>query len=56
MKEKIRYAKNCKCCKCGKQAVCFWPQIDPDIPEHPYCRDCVTEAKMGLMVKLNKIK
>jgi hypothetical protein len=25
-------ATDCKCCVCGKQAVAFWPVIDPDIP------------------------
>lgn len=54
MKEKLRYAKNEKCCVCGKKAVCFWPIIDPDIPEHPYCRKCVDKAKLDLMYKLFK--
>ena len=46
-------AKNCKCCKCGKKAVCFWPVCDPDILEHPYCRKCVDEAKIRLMQELS---
>ena len=25
-------AKDCKCCACGKQAVAFYPIVDPDIP------------------------
>ena len=32
-------ASECKCCKCGKQAVAFYPCIDPDIPSYPYCAD-----------------
>ena len=37
-------AKDCKCCVCGKQAVAFYPCIDPDIPSHPYCADCLENA------------
>jgi hypothetical protein len=47
-------AKDCKCIKCNKQAVCFWPIIDPDIPEKPYCRECVDEAKMRVLMEINK--
>ncbi len=38
-------ASECKCCICGKQAVAFWPVIDPDIPSHPYCRKCLDKEK-----------
>ena len=38
-------AIDCKCLDCGKQAVCFWPIIDPDISENPYCRKCVEKRK-----------
>ena len=24
-------ASDSKCCKCGKQAVAYWPVIDPEI-------------------------
>ena len=48
-------ASECKCIECGKQAVAFWPVIDPDIPSHPYCRECLDKAKMELMVKLSEI-
>ncbi len=51
-KQKLRYAKDCKCCKCGKQAVVFWPIIDPDIPEYPYCRNCVENAKMNVLFEM----
>lgn len=54
-------ASDCKCVVCGKQAVAFWPIIDPDIPEHPYCRKCLTEAQakviasaMGVPEKIAK--
>ncbi len=53
-KEKLRYAKDEKCCKCGKQAVCFWPMVDPDIPHYPYCRECVEKAKINLLIKLHE--
>lgn len=48
-------ATDCKCCKCGKKAVCFWPIVDPDIPEHPYCRKCVEKAKTELLIKLSEL-
>jgi hypothetical protein len=51
-KRKITYAKDCKCRKCGKPAVCFWLIVDPDIPEHPYCRKCVEEAKTRVLMNL----
>ena len=38
-------ASDCKCCMCGKQAVAFWPVIDPDIPSEPYCRECLDKQK-----------
>lgn len=44
-------ASECKCIVCGKQAVAFWPIIDPDIPAQPYCRKCLDEAKNELLVK-----
>jgi hypothetical protein len=48
-------ASECKCIICGKQAVAFWPVIDPDIPSHPYCRKCLDKEKMKLMIKLREI-
>lgn len=41
-------AKDCKCCKCGKQAVAFYPCVDPDIPSYPYCADCLYDAMVGM--------
>lgn len=43
-------ASECKCIVCGKQAVAFWPIIDPDIPIEPYCRKCLNEAKVKLLI------
>lgn len=48
-------ATECKCCVCGKQAVAFWPIVDPDIIPHPYCRKCLDKEKMKLMIKLSEI-
>lgn len=45
-------ASECKCIVCGKQAVAFWPIIDPDIPAQPYCRECLDKEKHELMIKL----
>lgn len=45
-------AEECKCCVCGKQAVAFWPVIDPDIPENPYCRECLDKAKAEVMAEM----
>lgn len=41
-------AKDCKCCECGKPAVAFYPCIDPDIPSHPYCPDCLYKAMVSM--------
>lgn len=43
-------ASKCKCVVCGKQAVAFWPLIDPDIPAQPYCRKCLDKAKMEVLI------
>ena len=40
-----------KCIVCGKQAVAFWPCIDPDIPSQPYCRECLNKAKMKVLIE-----
>ena len=52
------YAKDCKCIECGKQAVAFYPVVDPDIPSYPYCCKCLDKAKNKLtkavMDMLNK--
>lgn len=41
-------AKDCKCIECEKQAVAFYPLVDPDIPAHPYCADCLYKAMVSL--------
>lgn len=48
-------ASECKCCKCGKRAVAFWPVCDPDIPAYPYCRKCLDKEKMELFLKIQEI-
>ena len=49
-------AKNVKAsklkCECGEQAVAFWPVIDPDIPANPYCRKCLDEAQIRILMKI----
>lgn len=45
-------ASECKCIICGKQAVAFWPIIDPDIPAKPYCRKCLDKAKVKLLINV----
>ena len=41
-------AKDSKCCVCGKQAVAFYPCVDPDIPSYPYCADHLEEAMIDM--------
>jgi hypothetical protein len=41
-------AKDCKCCVCEKQAVAFYPVIDPDIPSNPYCADHLEVAMIDV--------
>lgn len=45
-------ASDCKCVECGRQAVAFWPCIDPDIPSHPYCRECLDRAKVSALASM----
>ena len=45
-------ASECKCIKCGRLAVAFWPVIDPDIPSHPYCRPCLDHEKMKALINI----
>ena len=45
-------ATDCKCIICGKPAVAFFPVIDPDIPSHPYCAECIDKAKLELAIAL----
>jgi len=41
-------AKDCKCIKCRKRAVAFYPCVDPDIPSHPYCAEHLEEAMIDM--------
>ena len=41
-------AKDCKCIKCGKQAVAFYPVVHPDIPSYPYCAEHLEEAMISM--------
>ena len=45
-------ASDCKCCKCGNQAVAFWPAFDPDIQSYPYCREDLDKAKNELLIAM----
>ena len=45
-------ASKCKCIVCGKKAVAFWPVIDLDIPENPYCRECLDKAKAEVIAEI----
>ena len=56
MKEKKLYAKDFKCCVCGKQAEVFYPIMDPDIPVYPYCKECATKEQNELIQKLKELK
>lgn len=45
-------ASDCKCVKCARQAVAFWPCVDPDIPSRPYCRKCLDSAKLAAITSV----
>jgi len=47
-------AKDCKCNKCGKSAVAFWPCVDPDIRSFPWCQKCLDEERNTLLVEMYK--
>jgi hypothetical protein len=44
-----------RCCKCDNVAVAFWPAIDPDIQSHPYCRQCLNQAKFALLREMEDL-
>lgn len=48
-------AEECNCCICGKQAVAFWPVIDPDIPANPYCMECLDKEKLKMTISFLRI-
>ena len=35
---------------CGKRAYAFWPMIDTDIPSHSYCKKCLREQQMKVII------
>ncbi len=39
-------AKDCKCTRCGKQAVVFVGLNDPDATDYPMCRKCADSWKV----------
>lgn len=47
-------ASDCKCCEkgCENKAVAFYPVFDPDIPSHPYCRECLDKVKTKVLIML----
>ena len=47
-------AKDCQCIVCGKQAVAFFPVVDPDIPSYPYCVEHLEEAMIDMSTVLWK--
>lgn len=49
------YAKDQKCCKCGEQAVAFFPVCDPDIQSYPYCQKHLDEARTGIFNEIEKL-
>ena len=49
-------AKDYKCIECGKKSDVFYPAVDLDIKSYPYCRKCVDEIKLRLLIKLTESK
>ena len=45
-------ACDCKCVVCGKQAVSWFPCIDPDIKPRPYCRICLDKVRIELLIAI----
>lgn len=46
------YCVKCYDSKEYVQAEKFWPAFDPDIESFPYCRPCLDELKLKLMIDL----
>lgn len=49
-------ATECKCCCCGEDAVAFWPifDIDQETQPNPYCRKCLSQAKMQMLLAMDR--
>ena len=43
------------CIICGKPSVAYWPAVDPDIEAQPYCRSCLDEAKLHLLMEMSEM-
>lgn len=46
--KRMKYAKDYKCIKCGKQADVFFGLADPDGTQEPFCESCVEKAKIRI--------
>jgi hypothetical protein len=51
--DKMIYAKDKMCYKCGKKRASKWITVDPDIPPIAYCEDCLFKFEQRLMDVLN---
>ena len=47
-------ASDCKCVECGERAAAWWPIVDIDIQADPYCRKCLDEAKVEMMIRFGE--
>ena len=50
------YAKDCKCSRCGKPAVCFVGLNDPDGTDYPMCRKCADNWHFEVLQAMCKMK
>ena len=50
----MKYAKDYKCVKCGKQANAFFGFADPDGIQEPYCNECIEKAKKRIYEILSR--
>lgn len=54
---KMLKASDYPCVKaCGRQAVAWWPCVDPDIKARPYCQECIDESTREMIVELSKFE
>ena len=47
-------ASDCKCVKCGKESVAFFPifDLDQETPPRPYCEKCLMMARHEVLIAL----
>ncbi len=50
------YAKDQKCCRCGKRASHFQGIADPDCEQRPYCLKCGADVRYEVALALSKSK